>query len=461
MIPPSSSTSFSALFTAYFGQLVVLIRRQPGDTSAQKIALRSAMAVLPRGPVRIEAGIEHSDVPDDNSFKGRLIHRFVDSICFAAEASAGEVLAVARALAGDRGPIPSTALVEVVLLPASSVRPDLEAASPPSNGEPEFQPAPLPRHRTMSGPVSEAEILTRALEHSATAGRWMEAVHAAQALIRLTPRFPEHEQRGHLIALRRTFTRPLLDQFIAFAMRVTEEQGRVAEVLKHTGPAGIELMVDLVRKAEVVGPRKFVHDLLAATPAALPMLLPLLSSSKWYEVRHGAELLGRLGLPEAIDPLRATANHPDERVRKAVVEALGRFNSNAVIEPLRRALADPGPVTRASAAHALSQRNSPGLALPILVALEGEKDPAAWDALVDALARIDSSEAISALVGIALDKRPLFQTGRPRSQRLTVVNALKRAKTGSARRGLERLALEGEGPIRRAAAAALEEEAGQ
>jgi hypothetical protein len=457
MTPAPTTDSYSDLFIASFSRLVLLIRRQPADVSAQKSALRSGMAVLLRGPVRIEAGIEYSDVPDENTFKGRLLLRFVDSISFAPAAPASEVLALARALAADRGPIPSTSAVTVELITSPSLQADLEG-SPASS--PVRMDTPLPpaeRHRTMAGPVQEAEYLVQALERAAREHRWMEAIHAAQALIQLTPRFPEHEQRGHLIGLRRTFSRSLMDQFIGFAMRVTEEQGRVAEILRHAGPEGIELMVDHVRQAEAIGPRRFVHDALAASPGALPLLVPLLSSSKWHEVRHAAELLGRLGLPEAIEPLRTTATHPDVRVRKTAVEALGHFDSHAVIEPLRRALADPAPVTRVSAAHALSQRNSPGLALPILVALEAEKDPAAWDALVDALAQIDSSEAVSALVSIALDKKPLFHAGRSRSQRLEIVNALLKAKTATARRGLERIAVEADGPVRRAAEVAVEE----
>lgn len=451
-----SSNSAAALFTAYFGQLVLLIRRQPGDIAAQKTALRSAMAVLARGAVRIEAGIEYSDVPDDNSLKGRLLSRLIDSIHFAAGSPAGEVLAVARALAADQGPVPSTGLVTVELVPSASARPDLAPS-----GEPPPLPEPLPppvvRHRTMAGPVDESDTLAHALQQFASQGRWMEAIHAGQALIQLTPRFPEHEQRGHLIALRRIFTRPLLEEFISFAMRVAEEQVRVGEILRHTGAEGIEVMVDQVKQTEAVGPRRFIHDVLASTPAALPMLIPLLTSSRWHDVRHGAELLGRLGSPEAIEPLRAAATHPDERVRKAVIEALGGFHAHAVIEPLRRALSDPAPGARASAAHALSQRHSPGLALPILVALESEKDPMAWEALVVAVARIDSFEAVAGLVEIALDKRPLFQAGRRKSLRVTVVHALRKAGTASARRGLERLAAEADAQVRRAAAEAIEE----
>jgi HEAT repeat protein len=253
------------------------------------------------------------------------------------------------------------------------------------------------------------------------------------------------------------FTRPLLEQFVAFAIRVSEEPSRVSEILAHAGPEGIELMIDQVKQSEVAGPRRFIHDLLATTPAALPMILPLLTSSRWHEARHGADLLGRLGRPEAIEPLRTLVRHPDERVRKSAIEALSRFDGHAVLEDLRRALADPAPTARVSAAHALSSRHAPSLALPILVALESEKDPAAWDALVDTVARIDTPEAVGGLVVIALDKHPLFRTGRPWSQRVAVVKALRNAGTGSARRGLERLASEGDGPLRRAAAVALEE----
>ena len=451
-----ASKSSNALFTAWFGQLVVLLRHRPGDTSAHKSALRSAMAVLPSGAIRIETGIEYSDVPDDTSLKGRLLTRLVDAISFAADAPAGEVLALARALATDEDVLPSTPGVQVELVSPASSRSDLPKSTPVTAPLPDPPvPPPTNRSRTMSGPVSESDELSRAILHYAGAGRWMEAIHASQALVQLTPRFPEHEQRGHLIGLRRVFTRPLLEQFIAFAMRMTEEQPRVSQVLQHAGPEGIEVMIDQVKQSEVVGPRRFVHELLAATPAALPMILPLLSSSKWHEVRHGAQLLARMGRPEAVEPLLTLVNHPDERVRKAVIEALGHFKSHAVLEPLRQALTDPAPVTRVSAAHALSHRNAPGLALPILVALESEKDPMAWDALVETVARMDTAEAVAGLVTIALDKHPLFRTGRPWSQRLSVVKALRTAGTVSARRGLERLAAEGDGPLRRAAAAAL------
>ncbi len=409
------------------------------------------MAVLRHGPVRIEAGIEYSDVLDDATLKGRLLARYVDYIECGADSPAAEVLELARALAADTGPIPQSVLtrVELVTIPGMARVSDAVAAppTPPSAG----------RQRTMSGPVGNAEQLAAALERAITTGFWMEAVHAAQALIRLTPQFPEHEQRAHLLALRRAFTRPILEQFIAFAMRATEEQARVAEILSYGGPEAIELMVDQVRGGEVIGPRKFLYDVLVATPASLPLLLPLLESPVWYEVRHAADLVSRLGAAEAIDPLRRALKHPDPRVRQAVVEALGRFPGKEVVEPIRRTLGDPDPGPRASAAFALAQRHSPGLALPILVALESEKDPDAWNALVEALARIDSPEAVSSLAGMALGKRSLLRPGRSMGQRLEIIRALARAGTPGARGALERIAAEGTAQIQSAAAAALQD----
>jgi hypothetical protein len=413
------------------------------------------MAVLPHGTIVLEAGIEHSAVPDEDSLQGRLLIRRIDSIRLDPSTSAADLLHLARALAADQGDLPHVSTITIEHLSAGMVRNDVgprrEVAELPAE-EP-----PAQRHRTMSGPVEEAEKMAAALGRFAAEGLWMEALHTAQALIHLTLRFPEHEQRGHLIGLRRILTRDLLEEFLAFGMRVTEEQPRIAEVLKHGGPEAIELMVDQVRRSESVGPRKFIHDILAATPAALPLLVPLLSSSHWHEVRHGAELLGRLGIPDAIAPLRGTLDHPDPRVRISVIEALGQFQQNSVVEPIRRALTDPEPRARSSAAHALAGRKSAGLAMPILVALETEKDPAAWAGLITALVRIGSTEAINGLITIALDRRPLLKTGRPISQRLAVVQAFSESTESASRRALERLAAESDGQVRRAAAALLNE----
>ncbi|MEO8198884.1 MAG: HEAT repeat domain-containing protein [Gemmatimonadota bacterium] len=434
----------------------MLLRREPTNVADQKDALRRAMAAL-LGPVLIEAGIEGSQVPDDNSLKGRLLYRRVDSIVVSEDAPPAEVLTLARALASDDLPVGSSSGIQVELLPASAVRSDLHPVAPPPVSLPD-EPPPS-RSRTMSGPVDEAQRIATALDHSFDQGNWMEALHAAQALVRLTLRFPDHERRAYLLSLRRIFTRRMLDEFIQFSMRSTEEQARIAEVLQFSGPEAIELMVDHICQSESIGPRRFIHDILASTPDSVPLLLPLLSSPRWHEVRHSAELLGRLQVPDTIPALRSAMEHPDARARQAAVLALAEFPDQSVILPIRRALADPSPLTRASAAHALSRRSSPGLAMPLVAALESEKDPVAWSALMTALAGIDSTEGMNELVTLALDRHPMLKAGRPMSQRLAIVQALAgRKNVAVVRRALERLVKEGEGPVRRTAEEALKDQ---
>jgi len=446
--------SLSTLFTSQFSRLVVLLRREPANVLPQKEALRSAMASLHlhQGVIRVEAGVEYSAVPDEGTFKGRLLLRHVDTVHFAADASAAEVLGLARALADDHASIPSTDKVKVEQVPLVGVRGDFGVGAPPAEGPSGHQPTfgeltPSGRTRTMTGPLDEADRLRGAFETAVGQSYWTEALHAAQALIRLTSRFPEHERRGYLLALRRLFTREVLEGFIQHAMRAAEEQNRVVEVLLVAGPEAIELMVDHICRSESVGARQFMHDVLATTPDALPMLLPLLASSRWHEARHGAELLGRLGLPAAIGPLRDVLSHKHAKVRQTAVEALAKFHEHGVIEPIRRALADTSPKTRASAAHALAQRKSAGLAMPILAALATEKDPETWEALVSALARIDCQESMTALVSLALDRGSLLKP-RSSAQRVSIVRALGGAGHSGAYRALDRLVREGTGVVR-------------
>jgi hypothetical protein len=443
-------------FDRYFGTLVVLLRREPDNVAQQKDALRRAMALL-EGPVLLDAGIEHSAVPDEASFQGRLLYRQVDSIIVSEDARPAEVLSLARALASDDLPLESSPSIQVELLPASAVRGDLH----PSRVVESVPADPGPsRSRTISGPVEESTRMLEALERSLRDAHWMEALHAAQSLVRLVPRYPEHERRAYLIHLRRIFQRRMLEEFVQFAMRTAEEQPRLAEVLHFAGPEGIELMVDHVCQAESVGPRRFLHEVLATTPEAIPLLLPRLTSPRWYEARHSAELLGRLGHADVIPSLVKALEYPDPRVRRAAVIALARFDNPAVIGPIRRALSDESPATRASAAYALADRHSPGLAMPILAVLDGEKDLEAWTALVTALVRIDSSEAMKALVTLALDRHTLLKSARPMPQRLAIVTALAASPSVAARSALERLMKEGDGAVRRAAEDALNQPGG-
>lgn len=453
------------LFADHFGRLVVLLRLEPANVPAQKEALRQAMTVLRMGAVYLETGVENSDLPDD-SLKGRLLSRRVEAIHFEAGAAPGDVLIIARALADDTAPIMDSPDIVVELLPASApssprytpAPQEFTAIMAPSDSTTE---TPSGRSRTITGPVEESQRLSRAFEAAIAHSYWAEALHAAQALVALASRFPEHERRGYRLGLRRLFSRPALSELIHYALRTSEEQHRVLEVLREGGLEAIELAIDHVARAEAVGPRRFLYQFIAQRPEAVSLLLPLLESPNVYTVCHGVDLLGRIGVPDAIGPLRQISDHPDPRVRQCVVQALGRFQDHGVIERLRRALTDSSPKVRSSAAYALAERNSGGLAMPILVALDGEKDAATWRELVLALGRIESAEAAGALVAMALDRKALLKSGgRSIVQRLIAVESLAAGGHLHAIRGLERVASEADGTVRAAAQQGLSSRSG-
>src|SRR5262249_16686908 len=192
------------------------------------------------------------------------------------------------------------------------------------------------------------------------------------------------------IAIRRHLNRPAIEALVQQAYRVAEEQTRTVEVLRWLGPPAAEVAIDLLRASEAIGPRAFLLEAAGSTPESFPLALPLVHSTHGHEARLGAELLGRRGRAEGVPHLLNRVNDPDPRVRHAVIDALGRFREKGVAEALRSALVHGSPDTRGRAAHALAQRKSGAVAMPLLKALEDEKDPHAFRDMADALAHVGS-----------------------------------------------------------------------
>jgi hypothetical protein len=299
------------------------------------------------------------------------------------------------------------------------------------------------------------------VEAAARRRQWVEALHAAQALVRMEHRFPEVERRSFVFEVRRVFTRPILDGFVELALRVPEEQERASEVLRWLGPAGADAMVDHVKEVEQAAPSRFLHEALATMPSAVPLLLPLLEGDAPAAARHAAELLGRHRAMSALPGLTRLAAHPDPRPRHAAIDALGGFADRRAFEALHRALGHAEGETRSRAAVALG-RLGPAAAMPLLAALEREADPAARRTLVAAVAATDAPQAGAALATLVLRRRSLLhREAWTMGERLAAVAALAEAATAAARQALERIAREGEGEVAAAARGAAAATSGE
>ena len=275
----------------------------------------------------------------------------------------------------------------------------------------------------------------------------------AEAARDLTEGRSPEERRTMMIAARRVFNPTVLRIMVERSLRRPEEQQRTAAILRWIGPEGLEAMIDGISESEAVAPRQFLHDALAGEPAAFPLILPLLSSSRPHVARHGAELLGRLGDSRAVAPLAALVDHPAERVRAAAIRALAGFDDPAAVQAIQSGLVHASPDTRSEAARAAADHGRESLIGRLLLAFNRDEDSPVRRELATAAARLG---AAGDLAEIALDRKSLLNwRGRTVEQRLDAVAGLAAAGPPECRRLLDRLVRQGDAPVRDAADRAL------
>ncbi|HMU60847.1 MAG TPA: HEAT repeat domain-containing protein [Gemmatimonadales bacterium] len=452
-------------FAVTCGRLVAAYRAGPPAAAEAGALLAEAVAQVATAPATIEAGLFLSGEYDIANIRSHLLRRQIEVLTVAAGTPAEVLEPLARALGGD-APLPQH--------PAVSYEMVAQVAPVPKDPIPTASPAAAPPplflmgadvfadddDRAPSAFGAEVTALTEELGSARERGAWMDALHAAQALVRLTTRVPEMDRRTVAIRARRALSRPLLVGIIEYAIRTPEEQARAAEVLQWRGGEAAELMLEAVRQTESPEPHRFLLEALARMPDAVPLLIPMLSSPRWHEARHAADVLGRQMVPEALPPLRGLLAHPEARVRGAALEALARYPAQYGTEALREGLAHPAPETRQDAARAIGRRGGGALAMPLLSAIEAERDHATWRAMLTALARIEAPESAAALSTLALRKRGfLSRGGFSLPQRLEVVAALAASPTRAARQALTKVAREAEGEVGAAARGELDRRA--
>jgi HEAT repeat protein len=271
------------------------------------------------------------------------------------------------------------------------------------------------------------------------------------------PKVPAGERRTFGIQLRRAIPRRAIEALVDVAERESAHRERAIEVLRWIGLDAAEVVLDRLLEGEALGVRSFYYDVLGGMPGVYPLVTPLLASRRQLSVRHGAALLGRLGLPAGIDELLPLFAHRDEAVRIAAVRAIGEIHEGSAADALRQALHHPDPHTRAAAADAIGVWRGGVLAILVVASLETERDRGAWQSLVGVLGRLATVETCSALAHVALSRRSVVRRqGYSTTQRLAAVEALGMTHAPAARGTLERLARDAEGVVRYAADRILE-----
>jgi len=474
-IPASSDAHFEQLF----GELVALLRVHPQEHASQDRLLTRVTEIVAARAVGLVSGVEILGENDPLSLKNRLLARLVDTVQVAPGAEAEELLHLARALAHDSAPIGSTLHVHVTVIPAIARRPAPTAdVLDPVAARSGDERRRLDRRAALSGArhrgperrrIERRQAGERRLQiirhqsadllrfqsrfaEALRQGAWSAALQALHAFVTVLPLVPLKDRRTHAIAARRLLTPSAIDGFVDLALRDALDAPIAARVLRWIGLDAAEVILGRIMESESTGPRRVLYEIVGGMPEAYPLVVPYLSRGRWHEVRHAADLLGRMRNPGAIEPLKRRLADPDERVRTGVVAALAEFPLGEVADGLRIALASPSPGTRSAAAEAIGRRRAAAFAMPLLHLLEQEQDPEAWRAEARALGVMQTPDALAGLVRVALTRRAFLRGGFPVEQRLEAVRAIAQAEGAGATAALERLSREADGPVRGEAA---------
>jgi hypothetical protein len=342
------------------------------------------------------------------------------------------------------------------------------AAGPPVSSAPATVRPPLPagaadvlaeleRNPTAPNVGDLLAALVRNAETAIKQSRFEQVLGVIAGIIHVEQRVSETSgmRRQYAIAVRRIYTKPVL-QALAHLLGTPKYRADAVAALQRGGAAAVEVLMDLLVAAPTVSERRAVFDALKQMTEGTEQLIHMLDHPEWFVVRNVAELLGELGMDDAVPALARRLDHADERVRKAVALALAKIGTRSAAEPLRRALRDRSLEVRMQVALGIGGRKSSALAMPLVVAMEEEKDEAVVRELILALGRIGSPDAVQALIKWAQPAGRIFGR-KPSALRLAAVDALRLAATPAALGTLEGLEDDSDRQIREAAKNAVAE----
>lgn len=482
-------------FAAQFSRTLDLFR-DPAAKEEQKAQFRALAGLLKDEGVTIVAQdgrlAVNGTTVDGNTLLQRLDLHSVHEITIPADPPVAEVFELLRGLAEQAGEedlatrLRASAKRIVVTMhtfsfetPVAKVTPDVPASSPPPAAAdiPEIARESTLEHAAFSPAAAASQsthqlvaqlqekpdgpqvgdllaVLGRQLEAAMKNRRVNQALDIVAGIVRAEAQVSDAtRRRQYSIALKRMYSKALLEAVAEVASHPADREASLL-VLRRAGEDGVEVLLDLLVAAPTVEERRGIFVALTGMKEGTDQLVHMLGHHQWFVVRNVAELAGELGLEEAVPALGQQLDHEDERVRKAVALALAKIGSSAAAEPLRRALRDRSPEVRIQAAIGVGGRKAAPLAMPLVVAMEEEKDDAVERELILALGRIGSAAAVQALIKFAQPGGRLFGR-RPAALRTTAVEALRLAATPAAVGTLEGLIDDGDKHVRAAAQGAL------
>jgi HEAT repeat protein len=199
-------------------------------------------------------------------------------------------------------------------------------------------------------------------------------------------------------------------------------------VLARAGEDGADALIEQLATAQNSGERRVYFDSLITLNAGVTALIHMLGDARWYVARNAADLLGEMNTPEAEVPLADALKHDDDRVRRAAANSLAKIGTPNAMRALHDALHDTSPQVRLQAAAGLASRKGLKTSGTLIKALDDEQDAEVQYALLYALGKVATSDAIQKLIRAAEPEGRLFKK-KASAYRVAAVQALADSRT--------------------------------
>jgi HEAT repeat protein len=261
-------------------------------------------------------------------------------------------------------------------------------------------------------------------------------------------------KRAYVMALRRLAKPSLLRVIAQMLPRNRQRADECMAILVRAGEDGAEALIEQLTNAPSLSDRRVYFDSLVKLHSGVPALIHMLGDARWYVARNAADLLGEMQVPEAEVPLADLLRHNDDRVRRAAASALAKLGTPRAMDALHQALQDNAAQVRLQAAIGLSARKGLKSASTLSRALDTETDLEVQLAILAALGRLATADAVQKLIKSAEPDGRLFKK-KPVAYRVAAVQALGETRAPAAMNALTALVHDKEKEVREAVVKAL------
>lgn len=499
---------YSATFARHFSRLVSLLMHEVGNVDEQKVSLRAMVAVSKNGPVTIAAQdwqLLVNDKPMPGALTGvqdvaaQMTAHSLLKIQIGERSGPADLLGVARIIATEARPDDGGAHVRQKLAALGARTIEFATSAPervavsseaptvitPADGKtpasapgarvaqeaptvagrlaaPDFSKVSveelfgaLDGAKTTDAATKRLDDLVSFAEHSVRIGKPAAVGEILHGVVERETKLPDGEpKRAYSLAIRRLAKPALLRAVASLIPKKPERRQQYFEVLQRTGEEGADALIEQITQAQTSDDRKTLFEVLVELSDAVPALVRMLGDSRWFIVRNAADLLGEMVATRAEDALVTLLRHSDDRVRRSATNALLKLGTPNAFKGIYEAVSDSSPEVRMQAAVAMATRKDGRTSATLIRAIEDEGDADVQLAMIAALGRVATPEAVQKLVKMAEPEGRLFRK-KATNVRVAAVQALGDAKTPAALTALKELIGDKEKDVRETATRAL------